>query len=201
MANLENINAWNFRHILSVGLAAVTLAVVLTYVLGAPALLRMPIAEEGHNLFMSIFGPLRQAITSGHSSMAEMHGGPASSERSTTEGMSESHMQGMNQGLIGNNILGSPATLPAGGLAVVVVIGAIVLSAAAFIVSRNQRSFVVAGLLAASGVIVMILPLANMNFEVPGPIIGVVVGLAILGLGMAKGIRSAMPTTVAARRS
>src|SRR5918993_1595365 len=199
MANLENINAWNFRHILSVGLAAVTLAVVLTYVLGAPALLRMPIAEEGHNLFMSIFGPLRQAITSGHSSMAEMHGGPASSERSTTEGMSESHMQGMNQGLIGNNILGSPATLPAGGLAVVVVIGAIVLSAAAFIVSRNQRSFVVAGLLAASGVIVMILPLANMNFEVPGPIIGVVVGLAILGLGMAKGIRSAMPTTVAAR--
>jgi hypothetical protein len=117
------------------------------------------------------------------------------------EGMSESQMQGMNQGLIGNNILGSPATLPAGGLAVVVVISAIVLAAAALIVSRNQRSFVVAGLLAASGVIVMILPLANMNFEIPGPIIGVVVGLAILGLGVAKGIRSAMPTTVAARRS
>jgi hypothetical protein len=60
---------------------------------------------------------------------------------------------------------------------------------------------VLAGLLAASGVIVMILPLANMNFEIPGPIIGVVVGLAVLGLGVAKGIRSAMPTTVTARRS
>src|SRR5918998_1467093 len=201
MTNLWNANTWNLRHILSVGLAAVTLVVVLTYVLGAPVLLQMPIADEGHNLFMSIFGPLRQAITSGHSSMAQMHGGPASSEKSTVEGMSESQMQGMNQGLIGNNILGSPATLPAGGLAVVVVISAIVLATAAFIVSGNQRSFVLAGLLGASGVIVMILPLANMNFEIPGPIIGVVVGLAILGLGVAKGIRSAMPTTVAARRS
>jgi hypothetical protein len=196
MTNLENVNAWNLRHILSVGLAAVTLAVVLTYVLGAPALLRMPIAEEGHNLFMSIFGPLRQAITSGHSSMAQMHGGPTSSEKSTIEGMSESQMQGMNQGLIGNNILGSPATLPAGGLAVVVVISAIVLSAAAFIVSWKQRSFVVAGLLAASGIILLILPIAKMNFVIPGPIIGVIVGLVILGLGIAKGIKTAKAAIV-----
>jgi hypothetical protein len=107
----------------------------------------------------------------------------------------------MNQGLIGNNILGSPATLPAGGLAVVVVISAIALAVSAFIVSWNQRSFVVGGLLTASGVILMILPLANMNFVIPGPIIGVVVGLAILGLGMAKGIRSARSTAVTARRS
>ena len=198
MTNLESVNTWNLRHILSVGLAAVTLVVVLTYVLGAPALLRMPIAEEGHNLFMSIFGPLRQVITSSHSSMAQMHGGsgPASSEKSTMEGMSESQMQGMNQGLIGNNILGSPATLPAGGLAVVVVISAIVFSAAAFIVSWKQRSFVVAGLLAASGAIVMILPLANMNFEIPGPIIGVIVGLVIVGLGVEKGIKTAKAAIV-----
>jgi hypothetical protein len=201
MTILDNVKTWILRPILSVGLAAATLVIVLTYVLGAPALLQTPQAEEGHNLFMSIFGPLRQAITGGHSSMAQMHGGQASSEESIGQGMSESQMQGMNQGLIGNNILGSPSTLPAGGLAVVVVISAIVLAAAAFIVSRNQRSFVVAGLLAASGVILMILPLANMNFVIPGPIIGVVVGLAILGLGMAKGIRSARPTTVAARRS
>jgi hypothetical protein len=201
MTNLGNVNTWNLRHILSVGLAAVTLAVVLTYVLAAPALLQMPIAEEGHNLFMSILAALRQAITSGHSSMSQMHGGQASSEESTMERMSESQMQGMNQGLIGNNILGSPATLPAGGLAVVIVISAIALAAVAFIVSRNQSSFVVAGLLAASGVILMILPLENMNFVIPGPVIGVVVGLAIFGLGMAKGIRSARPTTVAARRS
>jgi len=196
MTNLGNINTWNLRQILSVGLAALTLAVVSTYVLGAPALLQMPIAEEGHNLFMSIFGPLRQAITSGHSSMAQMHGGQASSEKSMMEGMSESQMQGMNQGLIGNNILGSPATLPAGGLAVVVAISAIVLSAAAFIVSWKQRSFVVAGLLAASGIILMILPIAKMNFVIPGPIIGVIVGLVILGLGIAKGIKTAKAAIV-----
>jgi hypothetical protein len=196
MTNLGNMNTWDLRHILSLGLAAVTLALVLTYVLGAPVLLLMPIAEEGHNLFMSIFGPLRQIITSGHSSISQMHGGPASSEESTRQGMSQSQMQATNQGLIGNNILGSPETLPAGGLAVVVVVSAIVLAAAAFIVSRNQRSFVVAGLLAASGVVLMILPLANMNFAIPGPIMGVVVGLVIVGLGVAKGIKTAKAVKV-----
>jgi hypothetical protein len=45
----------------------------------------------------------------------------------------------------------------------------------------------------------MILPLANMNFVIPGPIIGVVVGLAIFGLGVAKGIRTARTAVVAAR--
>jgi hypothetical protein len=105
----------------------------------------------------------------------------------------------MNQGLIGNNMLGSPKTLPAGGLAAVVVMGAIILAAAAFVVSWKQRSFVVAGLLAASGIILMILPLANMNFVFPGPIIGVIVGLAIFGLGVAKGIRTARTAVVAAR--
>jgi hypothetical protein len=113
--------------------------------------------------------------------------------------MSESQRQGRNQGLIGNNILGSPATLPAGGLAVIVVTSAITLAVAAFVVSWKQRSFLVAGLLAASGIILMILPLANMNFVIPGPIIGVVVGLAIFGLGVAKGIRTARTAVVAAR--
>ncbi len=104
----------------------------------------------------------------------------------------------MNQGLIGDNILGSPKTLPAGGFAAVVVIGVIPLSAAAFIMSSKQKSFIVTGLLAASGVILMILPLANMNFVIPGPIIGVVVGLGILGLGVATGVRSARAMTLAA---
>lgn len=179
----------NVKHVLSVGLAAATLAVVLTYVLAAPALLRTPQAEEGHNLFMSMFTPLIQGITGGNSSMSQMHGGPAS-EESTMQGMSESQMQ---YGIIGNNVLGSPAGLAAGGLAAVVVMGIIPLATAAFVISWKQRSFVVAGLLAASGVILMILPLANMNFVIPGPIIGVVVGLAILGLGVAKGIRTACP--------
>jgi hypothetical protein len=199
MSKRVNINMTNLRHILSIGLAAATLAVVLTYVLGAPALLQTPQAEEGHNLFMSIYMPLIQAITGGHASMSQMHGsGPASGE-STMQGMSESQMQEMNQGLIGNNMLGSPKTLPAGGLAAVVVMGAIILAAAAFVVSWKQRSFVVAGLLAASGIILMILPLANMNFVFPGPIIGVIVGLAIFGLGVAKGIRTARTAVVAAR--
>jgi hypothetical protein len=198
MIKLMNFKMRSVRHVLSIGLGVATLAVVLTYVLGAQALLQTPQAEEGHNLFMSMFTPLIQGITGGHRSMSQMHGGPAS-EESTMQGMSESQMQGMNQGLIGNNILGSPKTLPAGGLAVIVVTSAIALATAAFVISWKQRSFVVAGLLAASGIILMILPLANMNFVIPGPIIGVIVGLVILGLGVAKGIKTARAVTVAPR--
>ena len=187
------------RYMISIGLAAATLAVVLTYVLGAPALLQTAQAEEGHKLFMSLIMPVIQTITGGHSSMAQLHGGAPASE-STMEGMSESQMQEMRQGtmgLIGNNILGSPATLPAGGLAVNIVAGAITFAIAAFVISWKQRSYLVAGLLAASGIILMILPLANLNFGIPGPIIGVIVGLMILGLGVAKGIRTATAVTVA----
>jgi hypothetical protein len=202
MTKLTNLKMRSVRHVLSIGLGAATLAVVLTYVLGAQAILQTPQAEEGHNLFMSMFMPLIQAITGGHRSMAQMHGGvPASTEEgSTMQGMSESQMQGgMNQGLIGNNILGSPKTLPAGGLAVNVVAGAITFAIAAFVISWKQRSYVIAGLLAASGIILMILPLANINFGIPGPIIGVIVGLVIVGLGVAKGITTAKPVTIAPR--
>jgi hypothetical protein len=200
MIKLMDFKMRSVRHVLSIGLGAATLAVVLTYVLGAQALLQTPQAEEGHNLFMSMFMPLIQGITGGHRSMAQMHGGPASTDDgSMMQGMSDSQMQGMNQGLIGNNILGSPATLPAGGLAVNVVAGAIAFSIAAFVISWKQRSYLVAGLLTASGIILMILPLANMNFMIPGPIIGVIVGLMILGLGVAKGIRTARAVTVAPR--
>ncbi len=199
MTKLTNLKTRSIRYVLSIGLAAASLAVVLTYVLGAPALLQTPQAEEGHNLFMSMFMPLIQGITGGHRSMAQMHGGLPASDSQMQE-MSESQMQGgMNQGLIGNNILGSPKTLPAGGLAVNVVAGAIAFSIAAFVISWKQRSYLVAGLLTASGIILMILPLANMNLVIPGPIIGVIVGLMILGLGVAKGIRTARPVTVASR--
>jgi hypothetical protein len=76
-------------------------------------------------------------------------------------------------------------------------ISSLALSAAAFVVSWKQRSFPVAGLLAATGVIYMIpglVALASINFAVivvPGPILGVIFGLAIFGLGAAKGIRTA----------
>jgi hypothetical protein len=202
MNNQVNLITRNLRYVLSIGLAAATLAVVLTYVLGAQALLQTPQAEQGHNLFMSIFKPLIQAIAGGHRSMAQIHGGGSVSEEkqeSSMQQMSESQMQGggMNQGLIGNNILGSPATLPAGGLAVIAVASAIALAAAAFVVSWKQRSFLVAGLLAVSGIILMILPLTNMNFVIPGPVIGVIVGLVILGFGVAKTVRTATTITVA----
>ncbi len=46
----------------------------------------------------------------------------------------------------------------------------------------------VAGLLAGSGVILMILPLATVKFVIPVPIIGVIVRPVILGLGLAKSL-------------
>jgi hypothetical protein len=76
-------------------------------------------------------------------------------------------------------------------------ITSIVLSAVAFVVSWKQRSYLVAGVLAATGVIYMIpalVALASINFAVivfPGPILGVIFGLAIIGMGVAKGIRTA----------
>lgn len=82
-------------------------------------------------------------------------------------------------------------------------LSSIVLSAAAFAVSRKQRCYLVAGLLAAAGVIYMIpglVALGSINFAVivvPGPILGVIFGLAIIGLGVAKGIRTTRAVTAA----
>src|SRR5919106_480615 len=188
MTKRANLSFKNPRLALSVWLAAATLAVVLTYVLGAQAILKSPYAEPGHELFMSIYMPLMQGMQGlfGQASQSQqMHGS------STLQSQMDTSPKAPNQfGIIGNNTLGSPTGLSAGGLAAVVVYSVIPLAAAAFVVSRSQRSFVVAGLLAASGIILMILPLTNMNFVFPGPIIGVVVGLAILGLGATKGIKT-----------
>ncbi len=84
-------------------------------------------------------------------------------------------------------------------------IAAIMLSAAAFAVSWRQRSYLIAGLLAITGVIYMIpalVALASISFAVivvPGPILGVIFGLIILGLGVAKGIRTAKVVVAPAR--
>lgn len=102
--------------------------------------------------------------------------------------------------LVLTNVLGGPALLQSAGLAATVVISAIALAVAALIVSWKQRSFVVAGLLAASGIILMIPAIiATGYFAVivfPGPILGVIFGLVILGLGVAKGIRMAKMATL-----
>src|SRR5918992_5581079 len=92
-------------------------------------------------------------------------------------------------------VVGGPAVMQGAGVAMAFVISAIALAVAAFIVSRNQRSFLVAGLLAASGAIIMVPGLIATGYlsviVFPGPILGVIFGLIIFGLGVAKGIKTA----------
>lgn len=82
-------------------------------------------------------------------------------------------------------------------------ISAIALAAAAFAVSWKQRSFLVSGLLAASGIMFMtpaLIATGYLAFIVfPGPIIGVILGLAIFGLGVAKGVGTARAQIAIAR--
>jgi hypothetical protein len=73
-------------------------------------------------------------------------------------------------------------------------IGAIVLATAAFVVSWKQRSLLLAGLLAASGVTGIIAGVINTGYFAvimfPGPILGAIIGVVILGLSVAKGIET-----------
>jgi hypothetical protein len=67
-----------------------------------------------------------------------------------------------------------------------------VLAIAAFAVARERRSFVVAGLLAASGVVGVVYGLIRTDFlmasSFPGPIFGIILGLPILGLAAAEAV-------------
>jgi hypothetical protein len=139
MIKQVNVSMRNLRDALSIGLATAILALVLTYVLGAPVLLQTPQAEEGHKLFMSNYVPLIQGITGGHSSMSQVHGGPASEEQSTMQRMSHPQIQGMNSGILGKNMLGSPEGMAAAGFAAVVLMVVIPLVATAYIVSWKQE--------------------------------------------------------------
>jgi hypothetical protein len=98
-------------------------------------------------------------------------------------------------------VVGGPAIMQGAGVAMAFVISAIALAVAAFIVSRNQRSFLVAGLLAASGAILMIPGLIATGYlsviVFPGPILGVIFGLIIFGLGVVSGIRTTRNATAA----
>ena len=91
------------------------------------------------------------------------------------------------------------------GLATVVGIIAILTGTAAFIVSWNQRSFPLAEILMASGLIFMINAFIATGYfaviVIPGPIIAVFLGLAIFGLGVAKAIRTARAAIVDVIRS
>ena len=69
-------------------------------------------------------------------------------------------------------------------------IGTIALATAAFVVSWKQNSLGMTGLLIAAGVTGIIAGVRNTDFFTvivfPGPIIGIIIGLGIFGLGMAK---------------
>jgi O-antigen/teichoic acid export membrane protein len=105
--------------------------------------------------------------------------------------------------LVLTNVLGGPRLLQSAGLAAAVVISAIALAAGAFALSRRHRSFLVAGLLALSGIILMIPAIIATGYLTvivfPGPILGVIFGLVIFGLGLAKGISSVRATEMPAR--
>lgn len=100
------------------------------------------------------------------------------------------------------NLVGGIAVL---GLAVgtALNITSIALSVAAFALAWKQKSYLVGGLLAAAGVIYTIpglVALASINFAVivfPGPILGVIFGLVILGLGITIASRAARSQSVA----
>ena len=111
-------------------------------------------------------------------------------------------LAGVTFALVLTNTLASVQILVA-GLGAVFGISAIALSVAAFVLSLKKRSYVVAGLLAAGGIIYMIAAVTALGdfsiIVVPGPILGVLFGLLIFGLGVAKGVRTARAETVIAR--
>jgi hypothetical protein len=74
-------------------------------------------------------------------------------------------------------------------------IAVVVMAAAAYVLSREERSFPVAGLLAASGVVGLVYGLVATGFlaaaAFPGPVFGVIIGLPVLALGVVKGVETA----------
>jgi hypothetical protein len=74
-------------------------------------------------------------------------------------------------------------------------VGVVVMAAAAFVLSGKQGSFLVAGLLAASGVVGLAYGLITTEFlaavTFPGPVFGIIIGLPVLALGVAKSVETA----------
>ncbi|NWG38018.1 hypothetical protein [Nitrososphaera sp.] len=101
------------------------------------------------------------------------------------------------------NALANPQLLVA-GIAPAVGISTIVLAVAAFAVSLKRRSYLVGGMLAAGGVAFMVpavMALGDFSvIVVPGPILVVIFGLLIFGLGVAKTIGAARKAIVATER-
>jgi hypothetical protein len=94
------------------------------------------------------------------------------------------------------NAIGNVAVVTKVGPTPVLSLAAIVLASATFVVSWKFSSLIVAGLLAVSGVVFMVPALNAMGYSFgaivfPGPILGIIFGLVIVGLAIIKGIKSA----------
>lgn len=89
------------------------------------------------------------------------------------------------------------------GLAPLSAVGVIAASIVAFVLSWKQRSFLVAGLLVAGGIVAVIGGVIATEYfallMIPGPIIRVFIGLVILGLGIATFVRGRTVLTATAR--
>jgi|Tabmets5t2r1_1033131.scaffolds.fasta_scaffold02229_8 hypothetical protein len=90
------------------------------------------------------------------------------------------------------NMIGGLALLQTVALATAFVIGAVVLAAAAFVISLRRGSIVVGAMLSVTGIMIMIPAMATTGYfsamVFPGPIIGVFFGLGVIGMGVAKGV-------------
>jgi hypothetical protein len=74
-------------------------------------------------------------------------------------------------------------------------IAVVVMATAAFVLSWERGSFLVAGLLAASGAVGLVYGLMATEFfaaaTFPGPVFGIIIGLPLLVLGVAHGVKTA----------
>jgi hypothetical protein len=74
-------------------------------------------------------------------------------------------------------------------------IAVVVMATAASAMSWERGSLLVAGLLAASGMVGLVYGMVATQFfaaaTFPGPVFGVIIGLPMLGLGVAQGVRAA----------
>jgi hypothetical protein len=112
-------------------------------------------------------------------------------------------LAGASLALLLANAIGGAAVLLS-GLAPVLGIAGLVLATAAFAVSYRQKSYAIAGMLVAAGASLFVPALVATGYlafvVIPGPILGVLFGAYMMGLGAAKGVVSARMTHVMTAR-
>jgi len=97
------------------------------------------------------------------------------------------------------------AGLPPTPVRLLFAVTGVLLAAAAFGVSWGQKSVLISALLLISGTLVTVNAIiATRNFSIlvfPGPLIGVILGLVLLALGIAKSLSTATKIRTEARTS